>query len=771
MKKRLPALLLSAALLLSCAPAVLADGARDTNFFTPRDHAELDFGEMAYAPVDTEAELARMDELRVLAEDAGNTEAVRRGFDEVCAALKNARTMDALATIYSSRDYADAAAEARVREAERNLTLVEDGLYRLLRDLLASPCAGALSGLVTSEEAEELADYVPVSQEELERNERQTALENEYWQRSAMVYTFSYRGAAWNEDTAIQGYLQGILSYEEYLTVTQGIAKVKNDALGPLYLQMVELRREEAAAAGYDSFADYAYSLYYVRDYTPEQIQAFHRAVKEEIVPVYQNLQDLWYSIEHPSFFYSDYSGDTALALMEPWLAALSDELLESFQYMRRHHLYDSGWGERKNNQGYTVSFPSYHSAFFFNSPGGGVWDLLTAIHEFGHYNNFYWMDDHWYSGGKGVDIAEVHSQALELLFTEFYPNIFGADADAMVIYLLLNKVDAIVQGAMQDELQQFVYSTPGVTLEQINREYARLCREYGLEEDDTRTELYDWVDTPHTFVTPLYYISYAVSAAGSLSFWLAAQEDFYGAVDNYLRFTALDLEKAFQESFVSVGLSSPLQADYLAGLADALDREVWRLAGFPFTDVSYDDWFFDAVSFAWSFDLFRGTSESTFSPQLPMNRAMAVTVLYRLSNEPASPFWNSALLYTDVPSNEWYSAAVCWATERGIVRGYDDGSFCPLKLVTREELSVMLYRLLRQYGYGYSEAPSTGDWPISYQYTDAWEIAPYAREALSWLTGNGLLSGDGTRLNPRGQATRAEVAQILMNFVAFLTQ
>ena len=767
MKRRLLALFLIATLVLALSPAAAAADTRDTDFFTPREHAELNFSEMTYVPTDVDAVLARMDAVRALAADKANAAAVESGFLECADDLSMSVTMYILTAIYSSMDYTDVAAAERELEAYQNAVLVKDGLNRLIRDILLSPCASALDAYLSEDERAFYSEYEEITNEELALANQQSALESEYWRLAGQDYSAEYGGKVWTNALAEEANFIGELDDEAYVAVLQAIAKEKNTVLGAHYLKMVELNKQVALTNGYSDFADYAYELLYQRDYTKEDIREFYAGVKEEIVPVRNALVDLYLSRLVPLAepFGWDYAGDVALNLMEPYVALLSDEMYESFRYMRDHGLYDSGWNDLKTDQGYTTELLSYAAPFFFNAPYGGPEDLSTAIHEFGHYNNAYWTDPGWYQGDKPLDICEVHSQALELLFTKFYPEFFGEYSDDMLVRSLYSIITAsIINGALYDELQQYVYATPGVTLEQINRKYCRLCREYGvIEPDDPRTEMYGWVDVSHSFVSPFYYISYAVSAAGAFAFWLEAQDDYFAAVDDYLRFTALDLSYGFQDSFAAIGATSPLSREYLANLCTALLAAVDGISPLPFTDVDTDDWFYDYVEASWAHDLMGGTSLKSFSPGATMTRAMAVTVLYRIDGE--EELEPGTANYSDVPEGIWYEDAVRWADQHAYASGYSDGRFGPDDPITRQDLAAILYRYAQDAGLGFE-----GFWFFPLDNPDADQIADYADVAMHWMVMNGVIGGreDGT-LAPVAYTTRAECAKILTDFILVL--
>ena len=175
-----------------------------------------------------------------------------------------------------------------------------------------------------------------------------------------------------------------------------------------------------------------------------------------------------------------------------------------------------------------------------------------------------------------------------------------------------------------------------------------------------------------------------------------------------------------------------------------------------PFTDVSADAWYFDVVDYAYRQGLMNGTSTTTFSPEDTTSRAMVVTILHRLTGTPAAP----APDFPDVGPDTYYTAAVGWATQFGVVMGYDTGLFLPDGPITREQMAVILYRYARRMDY---DVTAQGD--LSF-FTDSAAVSDWALDAMTWAVGAGLLNGmgDGTVV-PRGHTTRAQAAAILTRF------
>ena len=181
--------------------------------------------------------------------------------------------------------------------------------------------------------------------------------------------------------------------------------------------------------------------------------------------------------------------------------------------------------------------------------------------------------------------------------------------------------------------------------------------------------------------------------------------------------------------------------------------------APLPFHDVTEGDWFYEAVRYAYETGLMDGVGDSLFAPNSETTRAQLVTILYRLAGEP-EPGGDSG--FSDVAAGTWYTDAVAWAAQNGIVNGVSDTEFAPGDDITREQLAAILYRYAAYQGYDVSQRADLSG------FGDASSISGYAQEALSWAHAQGLVLGfeDGS-LRPQGTASRAQIAAVLMRFLA----
>ena len=177
-----------------------------------------------------------------------------------------------------------------------------------------------------------------------------------------------------------------------------------------------------------------------------------------------------------------------------------------------------------------------------------------------------------------------------------------------------------------------------------------------------------------------------------------------------------------------------------------------------PFTDVSEKDWFYGDVMFVYENGLMLGTSKTLFSPHGTATRGMMATILWRMEGSPAPKGKNS---FTDVEAGKWYADAITWTAENGIFAGYGKDKFGPDDPITREQLAAIFYRYADYKGYDLTVKGNLD------KFKDADKITDYAKTAMQWAVGNGLVKGKSSNLlDPQGTATRAEIAAMLHRFI-----
>jgi len=740
MKKKFLAILLALSMLLSLCPLAMAaedsqeensgdSEVRKTSFFTPQDHADVDYSDMKYEHIDIEPVMKEIEAVKALVGDKANAAEVEKRHDALTDEYMKLQQMYDLIYIRTTRDVTDEEAANELVYLIDAMNDVGDSLTLLEQAILKSPCDAFLREVMSEEEIAECLEYTAMTEEEKQMYTRETELTNEYSALAAKEYSYEIDGVEYTDSDAYEAYSQGEITVDQYYEIYTGNAKAQNADAGPIYLELVELRQKMVENEGYDNYAEYAYAEIFSREYSPEDVKEFEKAVKENIPQLSSKVQTIYYSLDS-ELVNGDYTGDTALDMIQPYIGRMSSEMAEAFKYMRDYHLYDSEFGDYKDGSGYTTNIPVYNAPFFFNSPTGSLYDFTTAVHEFGHYNNFFWQDNGWYSEYKDYDTLEVHSQGLELLFSHWYPDLFGDAGQDVLDYQIFNLLYAFIDGCCVDELEQYVYTSgEELTLEKINQKYFECSKAYGLvDESSPLAEYYSyyWSVIPHCFNSPCYYISYATSVSGAFSFWLDAQDDYFATVDKYLQFTALDGSYSFEDAFAAVDMDSPLSAKYVKELAASLDsaldldarvaeieaqQQEAQESAAALTDVPEDAWYAAYVVPLVALGAIAPQDDGSFGPEAPATHGDVVKLLNLLGAEldgeddtdpitrlELCQLLSEVLGLEEIEGDSVFSdtndPAVTSLVVLGAVTGYGDGSFRPDSTVTRAELCAIIFRL-----------------------------------------------------------------------------
>lgn len=338
------------------------------------------------------------------------------------------------------------------------------------------------------------------------------------------------------------------------------------DRMADIYIELVQLRNAYAKESGYSDYLAYTEDTATGRDYSREDLAKLYQAIKDYIVPTfyYLSISYDWEALSSYNFLY----GSDLLDQVGPFVAGVSSELEASFNYMRKaglHKVGDEGISEQVS---YTVSVPSYHSAMIFQFPYQPSAQVSTLIHEFGHFNTAVRQKGWNFFNASNVDIAEIHSQGLEVLFMPYYRAIYGDDlAGAAVKDNLLNLLWSIITGAMYNEFETYTHTESNLTPEKIDSKYRELAQAYGVGSNTGR----EWMFY-HIFHAPFYYLSYSLSALGAATFIPAMLEDYDEAVEKYLELTDKGEEAfAFRALLDEVDLPDVFSEDTVKNLADAI--------------------------------------------------------------------------------------------------------------------------------------------------------------------------------------------------------
>ena len=545
-------------------------------------HAALSLGDMPYEVYDIQDYYDLLDELEALARKPGNegaiTECYQKLLDESCRigtdyALAYIRYMENLTS-----DYAE-----DMTTLEDISTETSDALSQTLARLLDGDYADLIRKLLGGDDlAEELEDYTETDEALLSLSKEASRKVQQYNALTLAQISVTLDGETYTMDS-----LDEIEEEALYWEVATALGKKENEQLAPILIDLIELYNQTAELSGYDSYAELAYEGY-SRDYTPEDARALHGAVKESIVPVYQEIGELVQSYENPDVL-GEIDAEKLMATVGQYIGTVDADLDLSFRHMSQVGLYSIDYYTGRGD-GFTINLPQYNDAAIFMDLVGNDSDLETLVHEFGHYNAGMHQKQQALDTGFCMDTSEIHSQGLEVLFLSCADAVYG-DENAAVkkLNILYNLLDSIIQGCLQDEFQQLSYAAAKdhkLTVKELNELACRLYNEYGLETQPGAKEIYSWVEIPHTYESPFYYISYATSAVNALDILSISQEDYREAADTYMRLTALPMDIPYQQALEQVGLHNTFDADTLQFIGQGVAEYVNDLSGF----IDYPD-------------------------------------------------------------------------------------------------------------------------------------------------------------------------------------
>lgn len=497
-------------------------------------HSDINWADMTYTHYDSDEFYNKVDALTEAA-DFGNLSKVLELYDWLYNEFTVIDTLDTIAYLHYSANVSDSYWSDENVYCDALQSEARNALCAACQHVLESSCGSDFSAHIGTQATEYLTDYRQASDREDELVKQETELVNQYYQLmdGADSVTYTCDGEQWDMDrwNGPDGNQLYDDDYNAYLEIYYGILGNINAEVGPVYVQLVQIRNEIAALEGYDSYTDYAYDMLYCRDYTAADAQTLCEAVKQSVAPSYYSDElyqsDLWYDYEDVG---TDLDSQKLLSLLGKYAQNIDGSVYEAWQYMTRNGLYDIGTGDGRMENCYTTTLSQYNAPFIYMYAYGDCYDLGDMTHEFGHYVDAYLNPAPNILTAEGdYDLFEIHSNGLEMLYLKYYDDIFGAGADSAKFITLAEELSGVVDGCIDDEFQRRVYADPDMTLDEINKLYCDICAEYGKYEPYDVD--YSWISISHNFESPLYYISYAVSSLAALQIWDEAQTDQAAAV------------------------------------------------------------------------------------------------------------------------------------------------------------------------------------------------------------------------------------------------
>ena len=529
--------------------------------------AMVPFSQMEYVRPDVEALCADFDALTEQAKESEDAEALLEGYYGLYTRYIGFYSMDNLADIRYSQNTTDSYFKDEYDFCEKETPSLEEKREALMKAFAASPARDAM------EEAyfgigffEQYDDYeVYTNPEYLRLSQEEAALLTEYRALTSELLV-TYNG----ETKTLDEWMESD-TYHDYLGSLQAYYAQYNASVGEVYVKLVKVRQQLAAALGYESYAAYSYEMTYHRDYTPEDGAKFVNGIREYLVPVME-LADTNASLSRLSVGTS-----TEKDVMEMVCSAarnIGGVVWDAFRFMRAYGLCDIAQSPVKIETSFQTYLYDYEAPFVLVNAMGSGDDYMTFSHEFGHFTDAYRN----YGANGDLETAETFSQGMEFLALKYTDTMKKQKKNTLLKYELYDLLKTFVyQGAYADfEARVYALDPEEITVEKINALFLESCSDFGLREPGF--DFYysqSWIDVLHFFEVPCYIVSYCVSAETALQVYRMEEETDGAGVEAYFRLLDRDCAAGVQQVLEDAGMENPFRDEVLRETADFFKAEL----------------------------------------------------------------------------------------------------------------------------------------------------------------------------------------------------
>lgn len=529
--------------------------------------AMVPFSEMEYVRPDVESIYADFDALTERAKDSDDAQSLLSDFYNLYDRYVGFYSMNSLSNILHSLDTTESYYQDEYNYCEEESPNLEEKLEALYKAFAASPSRNELETLYFgSGFFEKYDDYeVYTNPEYLRLSQEEAALLSEYRELTAdMQVTYQ------NETKPLEEWLE-TQDYTVYIGALQAYYDQYNASVGDVFVRLVKVRQQLAAALGYDSYAEYSYEMTYSRDYTPEEGDAFLADIRTYMIPVLEEAN-------------SDYSiarlnAGTATegelrAMLRSAAERIGGTVWDAYRFMMAYELCDITQSSKKLEASYQTYLYDYESPFVFLNSSGSSRDYTTFSHEFGHFTDSYYN----YGADEDLETAETFSQAMEFLALTYSETISEQQRQTLIKMNLYDTLQTFVYQAAYADFEARVYALDPneITLEKINETFLQCCKDYGVYEfgfDFYYSQ--SWIDVLHFFEVPYYIISYCVSAETALQVYRLEAENEGAGVAAYFRLLDRSYDAGVQQVMEDAKLESPFAEGVLAGTAAFIEESL----------------------------------------------------------------------------------------------------------------------------------------------------------------------------------------------------
>lgn len=528
--------------------------------FPRPEEAELEpvaFEDMEYTRPDAAALCKALGELEKLVKNGGSFDEVGAAFEAAYSDYSLFNTMDSLSYIRHTIDLNDEYYETENNWCEEQSPLIEQALEKCYIAMGQSDLRDRLEEEYFTEDFFDFYD-----ENQIYSNDRVVKLMQKDNDLQAQYMALqSDQTIEWNGEEVLYEDIVGdeSLDYDSYLMAYQLYYNKYNPQVGEIFAEMIRTRNEIARELGYDTFADFAYSYYYDRDYTPKEAEDYLSDIAAELAPMY------FYAV-YGAQSTTPCSTDEVLDLFEKTVYRFGGEFATSYEFMQAYDLMDITDSSSKMPGSYVTYLSSYQMPFLYVSPTGKLDDLLTCCHEFGHFVDGFVNCN----GTSSIDCNEIFSQGLEFLSLS-RAELDDDEREALTISKVADSLMTFVSQAAYAEFELRAYALPDDQLntEGLNALFLECMEEFG----QSYTGMEDiiapgWIDIQHFLIAPYYVISYCVSNDAALQIFQLEEENGTG-LETYRALMSTSSGNTILALLEENGMESPFEPGRVEELAD----------------------------------------------------------------------------------------------------------------------------------------------------------------------------------------------------------
>ena len=546
----------------------LAELVQSTNGHNPDG---LKFSDMHYTRPDLDKLSADVAAVEEALENGMKLKDVEELLDVCMDGYDEFSTMYSLANIYNCKDLRD-----EYYAAEYEWISTENSTVSQLFDEMYYACAGSALGAELEEDyfwegfCEDYADPDDsyYNDESVALMQRESELISRYREIVAdPVIEWKGEEVAFYELLEELSDYSDVQGYYDYLGALMTYYETYNEPLAEVYIDLMRVHEDMAKAMGFSTAEEMEFVFGFDRDYTPEDAAVFIDDVKTYLVPIsiWAEERGLSYNIT-----YSPLGSEELYSALHGVAENIGHGCTEAFSFMDKYELCDVEPSVYKANTSFQTYLSMYDAPFVFLNPEGTTRDLVTFVHEFGHFTDAYTNFD----AAETIDLAEVYSQALEFLSLSHMDGLLPAsDVDALRTGKMLDALDTFIQQASFADFESKAHAIgpDELTAEKLNELALQATKDFGYcPEGFEEFMQYFWMDITHLFEYPFYVISYPVSLDVAMQVYVLETAEAGKGLDKYFEMMPRDYD-TFMETVTENGLQSPFAAGGLASIAQVI--------------------------------------------------------------------------------------------------------------------------------------------------------------------------------------------------------